>query len=537
MSLTKLIELSNKVNRGLYVEPMEETGPEEKRRRTLKPEVKLACLKAMSRFYCYIIGVSGSNPSDIQISMQIAGILKTAFQMLKQQHNKAGALSEKMVGKKFEIGYEGKTREFKAEMAIGILQTCLKSAKLYFERTNDELCSASDWIGVMSPLISFTYGFGLRLKELRLGHHEFGGSEGGKATRTNVMEMGLESRHHVLLEGITYPPDVQSSMAQSLGPLTACLKLALSNKSKYTEKYEKAVARFYQHLDLGESIATALLDSGKAQAPMLLSKVADLSLLVPPRFQRRAFFPLHLVAVVTLNEAEIKASVVTSNKIMNVGTDPFDASNKNGLAIDFSGKGAFALYNQYGAIRPYYRGLANEGEILSQVIFHSIWGSFAEDFGILSVVTNCTRWFTRGEFNDTLKKSRNNLSNVLVPIIRFNFFSKLVSGNVSNVSSGQKGQVTSVPSWSGRREMVYSKELVQSLQAQGSGSAFRRDFTGVVEKVSEEIGKALEGHSRQEVMNWGNTQWRRVVGTGIDSMLGDEVEMRFSVSNKFFLSG
>nr|QMP82317.1 nucleocapsid protein [Hemipteran orthomyxo-related virus OKIAV188] len=490
----------------------------------------------MSRFYCTTVGSLELDPVDIQVSIQVAGILKTVFQMAKQDFNKTGSLNEKMIGKKFELKKGNGKVELSSDDAKLILHASLSSAKLFFSQASDQICSPSEWVGVMSPLISFTYGFGLRLKELRLGHHEYGTSEGGKAGRANVSELGLDSRHHVLLEGITYPPDIQSSMAQSLGPLTACVKLALANKSKYTEKYENAVKRFYQHLEMGEPIASSLLDASKAQAPMLLSKVADLSLLVPPRNQRRAFFPLHLIAIVVLNDKEIGACVRNQDNTWVPGTDPFDGDNKNGLAIDFSGKGAFLLYSQYHAMQPTYMGIPSEKSVLAQVLFHTVWGSYGEDFGILGIITNCNDWKKRSEFGDAMKKDRSGLVSVRIEPIKFKYFSKLVSGNVSNLSSGQRGQVTSIPSFSGWREMKYSKELVQSLQQQGSGTSFRRDFTGVVERVSEEIVKVLEGRSNQEDQNWGNTQWKGVIGSGINVRLGEPSEMRFSVSGKYFLA-
>lgn len=103
-----------------------------------------------------------------------------------------------------------------------------------------------NWVGVMAPYITYIFAFNLRMKELRLGHSGYSKPKKPEETRSKdssetfgkVSEFRLDSRHHVLLEGCTYPPEVQSSMPQTLGAMTVCMKLDQFNTaSKYTKKY------------------------------------------------------------------------------------------------------------------------------------------------------------------------------------------------------------------------------------------------------------------------------------------------------------
>ncbi|KAI5725832.1 hypothetical protein M8J77_020661 [Diaphorina citri] len=97
--------MSKRAKRDLYTPPMErEDVPVPKRRKfELNPEVKLACLKAISKFYVFVTVTGGLDSKCIHTSIQVAGMLKTCFQLLKQEVSMQGGLSTKMEGKFFEL--------------------------------------------------------------------------------------------------------------------------------------------------------------------------------------------------------------------------------------------------------------------------------------------------------------------------------------------------------------------------------------------------------------------------------------------------
>lgn len=95
-----------------------------------------------------------------------------------------------------------------------------------------------------------TCAFSARLKEIRNGHRYFiKKKKDGKEHVSRVADFGIGMEHHVLLEGITYPPEMASSMAQSLGGLTNAIKLCNENRtSMYSEKWRAAFTRAFSHI-------------------------------------------------------------------------------------------------------------------------------------------------------------------------------------------------------------------------------------------------------------------------------------------------
>lgn len=91
-------------------------------------------------------------------------------------------------------------------------------------------------------------------------------------------------------------------------------------------------------------------------------------------------------------------------------------------------------------------GLVDEAAKLAQILFHSYWGTFSEDLGVLSEITNTKHWFTRSELGVVFQKGRPGVVMVELAAILFKIFSKAIAGNVSNHSEGQSGQLSIIRS-------------------------------------------------------------------------------------------
>lgn len=82
----------------------------------------------------------------------------------------------------------------------------------------------SSWYGTAFPYIDFFTANHLRQNEMRTGHNNMPISkENGKMKSLPVEKYGINTSHHMQMEGSTYLPEKRSSMAQSVGPLTALL--------------------------------------------------------------------------------------------------------------------------------------------------------------------------------------------------------------------------------------------------------------------------------------------------------------------------
>ncbi|KOB65068.1 Uncharacterized protein OBRU01_23417, partial [Operophtera brumata] len=110
-----------------------------------------------------------------------------------------------------------------------------------FEETDE-----NNWYGTMGPYLDFFAGFGLRMKELHVGHSKMPLTKReGSLVEFPVAKYGINGAHHILLQGCTFPPEKRSSMAQSVGPMTAFLCMVKSD-GIYRKKWASAVKRAQQ---------------------------------------------------------------------------------------------------------------------------------------------------------------------------------------------------------------------------------------------------------------------------------------------------
>lgn len=72
--------------------------------------------------------------------------------------------------------------------------------------------------------------------------------------------------------------------------------------------------------------------------------------------------------------------------------------------FNFSGNGCFYLYNSFKDIEWSYPIKAGKSEFLDQIMFNSMWGTYAEDFGTLKFMTPVKQWKRRNELGDAFEK-------------------------------------------------------------------------------------------------------------------------------------
>lgn len=263
-----------------------------------------------------------------------------------------------------------------------MLDRALLMAGLSFTGPKEEV---NKWVGNFVPILSFIHAFKLRMNELRTGHHSYNHAPVAGKTSSKVSKFGLSERHHIMLEGCTWPPDVQSSMAQSLGPLTVLLKLVhVPRASEYNNKLIQAVQRDYGHFDWADPISQVILNTPEAQNLNVISALAELGIVAPPRNQRRVFIPLIWMTLFCLSKEEVE--LCTYRKTQDTaGTDiitipDFDQSKTittkdNVNVIDFSGKGAYIVYVTMGSTFKFYYPSATKDIQKASLghIFRRLW--------------------------------------------------------------------------------------------------------------------------------------------------------------------
>lgn len=216
-----------------------------KARYELKTDVKCKVLQffALSFHAVYALyAPPASSYYNISIAVQIMNIVHTAYNICRQNGStiKSTLLTKASAGSPM-ITYKGQHIACKIETIINIVTDCASISGLTFHVDSVPTARATamevdplppgidpeyvclpipndavigkEWFGIAGPYLNFLTGFGLRIKELRLGHSEFPiKKENNTSTSYPVSKFGLSRVHHILLEGIRFPPERRSSM-------------------------------------------------------------------------------------------------------------------------------------------------------------------------------------------------------------------------------------------------------------------------------------------------------------------------------------
>lgn len=260
-------------------------------------------------------------------------------------------------------------------------------------------------------------------------------------------------------------------MAQSLDPLTVLLKLAHAQRnSEYNNKLMLAVNRDYGHFEWADQISTVILNTPEAQNLNVISALAELSIVAPPRNQRRVFIPLIWVSIFCMSKQEIQAcsyKAQTSDQGRPVMTLPDITTEalvtKASVSIlDFSGKGASIIWNTMASVFKFsYPSDTVSINKASQAVFHSYWGTFSEDFGTLNWLTG-VNFLTRKEMGDFFKGKGTTETQVVLELPKMRRYCKVVSGNVTKRGSAKHGQISCHPVFAGKRKVEYKAAFFRS---------------------------------------------------------------------------
>lgn len=135
---------------------------------------------------------------------------------------------------------------------------------------------------------------------------------GGIVKECKTSEYGLNMAHHVLLEGCSFPPERKSSLAQSLGPLTALIMLSRAqSQGIYGDKWRDAVKRDMAHIPEIDGIINAVKGRPAKDVKELISALGDLLLITTGRNAHRAYFPIYHYCVALFTKEDYKAMIET----------------------------------------------------------------------------------------------------------------------------------------------------------------------------------------------------------------------------------
>lgn len=366
---------------------------------------------------------------------------------------------------------------------------------------------SNHWYGTISPIICFLNLFKTRINERRVGHGAFTTKKkDGTSFNVSVSQYGFYPAHHIMLEGITLTPERKSGMAQSLGPLTALISLAKSDPdNKYSKRWKMAVQRNCSFLPEIDSIVQVCCGKKASEVSEIFNIIADILLMTTSREAKRASFPAFML-IKLLDDNEVKHYEENNTRFTAVTDIAW---------FNFSGNGAFQLYNRICSSKWSYNIKETKKQYLNQIIFHAIWGTYCNDFGILAWMTNQKDWATRNTLDDAFKQLGNQPPQEFTPV-KINKYSKLTSANQTGLLSVTSSQVDTRSLFSGESSHVFQDKFFEYIMStRATGVAVKKNMetlTNILQNVKSDLFMKIKDN---RVQKRGTTAWHLMEGSNL----------------------
>lgn len=414
------------------------------------------------------------------------------------------------------INFDGKEYSKSRDSLLKIWKATIASVGLEYKKFKEG--DSMNWYGTMGPYIDFFCGFGLRFKELRIGHDKMPVTRSdGVTTEFPVRKYGLTGAHHVLLEGCTFPPEKRSSMAQSMGPMTSVLCM-LRSEGMYRQKWASAVKRAFNHIPIIDDIIEVTKTQRRAQdISTTVGLLAEIVLVTTSRQATRMFLPL-VFLVKTCESFEARGhSKDTLLKFFNT-----------------TGSGGFCIYKSAHKEKWSIGGTFTQ-EMAGQVVFHSIFGTYKEDFGILKSITNVGNWMTREEIGKGFTRGADHSEKRIAKLPVLTHYSKMSCANQSCLLTGVYNQVASVPVFSGRRSHLFGADFFEHLEKK----AVVMSTGKTIPQINASLSLILEDlHQKVRLnkgkMDMGTVEWRSMEKLDVN-VPGDIVDFCPVGIGKYFM--
>lgn len=202
--------------------------------------------------------------------------------------------------------------------------------------------------------------------------------------------------------------------------------------------------------------------------------------------------------------------------------------------FNFSGNAAFQLYRKCTHSDWTYSVKPDKAKYLNQIIFHSIWGTFCEDFGILEWMTNHKGWATRNELDDAFEKIGSQPLARFKPIPIYKY-AKLTSANQTGLLSVTSSQVTSRSVFSGKHMHTYTDSFFEYMETTRSNAVAVKKNMETLVNILQNVKVDLLNHAKeQKTQKRGTTDWHSIEGS-TETEYGPVLSEVPSTSGKFYM--
>jgi hypothetical protein len=168
------------------------------------------------------------------------------------------------------------------------------------------------------------------------------------------------------------PPSKRSSIAQSVGPMTAVISLTRQRgQEKFESRWENAIKRSMSHFPDINDFIKGIKNKKASEVREVVRAAADLALVTETREARRASFPWNALSLVLLSKRQIVYYMTKDLDKLYLNAEDTDADIPLLNQINYSGKGTFKVYKAIGEYRTKLK-MPNtmSSDIASQIAFH-----------------------------------------------------------------------------------------------------------------------------------------------------------------------
>nr|BEJ26070.1 nucleoprotein [Aedes orthomyxo-like virus 2] len=496
--------------------------PDSKRNKAIPDKaIKTNVIKLLLHWHEYMRFAFGvTELTDIDDVCDLTSILHTIHNRFRQETNGTGGLRDTI---KEDFEFEAN----RVKITYGTLEPVLRAiARTYgfqYVKTDED----RKRIGTLSSILALISAFRSRFAEVRLGNASLLLKK--TATQDENIELEqfkLNNTHSPHMTGCRYTPSTQSSMKQSLGPLTITINLCMNTDSRYAPAWKAAFCQAFK-LIRGAAEIAELLSGSKKRYANIVRLLGDICHFGIARTSNKAFLPMATLLTYARENALYTAHFAGTNEL----TDQPITDAMLGVRlhnIDFSGHGLLAFWNGLTTKQYTLRGDPSKltPNLAGQALFHAVFGTHKENLNLLKWMTE-QDFVTRRDVGDKFQGRGSCGLKVKTNIIPFVYFSKLVSAAQTDFLRGGIGQISRAPTFSGKfhTNVDNDSELFRVLQAGPSASILaganpEDTARAVLESVKLEIQTRLRQDKRIE---YGTTDFYSPDPAGTGEAYGPKV--------------
>ncbi len=321
-------------------------------------------------------------------------------------------------------------------------------------------------------------------------------------TKKSITAYGLSTRHVPLLKYISFKPERRKGLSRALGPLTMAIHMI--RDKKLIAKNILILQELIQHIQIASEVAECIAVSGEGTINHVLKELGDLLLLTTDRTANKASFPLLIVIHSWHNH---------KNKV---------------IQMDFSGIGAFKFYDTFIADQEFTQVSDGTEGMCKESLFHSIFSTYLEDFGVLTQITNYSCWHKRSDISFVFTKTKK--ATMTFKAIKMVYASKLASACMTKMIGAATPMLCERSIFSGKRKRIISDELLATIK-KGSGNSATDTTPSSISAALSNMRLAI---TKDNVpVKAGTTKWHKVADITWNSW-GNDLSMVVNGNGNYF---